>query len=230
MLRCSARGAFVIGCIALPLVFVGCNRATVLNPSPNDALRAENQQLRERVDRLSLQVKELETRQASRRMSEAGASSRTLGAASQDPVIEAAIPRIASVQIEGATEVVRGAGGTSAPATLRLWVLPKDGQGRFLQVVGTLRVGVAILRAGEKPLEVAQASFGPTAVREAWRSGFMGSHYAFETILTVPPEHATTPLTISIRFDDALSGRAFEDERQIAAPRDGSATLSNDTP
>lgn len=198
----------------------GCGRATVLNPSPNDVLREENQKLRDETQRLSQQVKELETRLAERRARPDAAPSLT-----SDPEADGALPRVASVQIEGATEVVRTSSDPAAPATLRLWVLPRDGRGRFLQIVGRLKVGVACLQAGSTPVDIAHATFSPAEVRDAWRSGWMGSHYAFEVPLTLPPDTANCPLTISIRFDDALSGSSFADERRVAAPRVGTATI-----
>lgn len=234
-LRRSPQSASMLGTLhhaamvlASALLVTGCSSAKVLNPSPNDALRAENMELREKLDRAALQNKELLTRLAERRKETDGASTRPVGGRALDPEAEAAIPRIATVHIEGATDVIRRTPG--APPTLRLWVLPRDGRGRFLQVVGTLSVGVTVLRAGEPPVEISQASFGPAAVRDAWRSGLMGSHYAFEMPLTIPSDLAAAPLTITIRFDDALSNRSFEDERRIAATRDAIATLSGSGP
>jgi len=212
----------VMGVMAamVSMIFMsGCSRATVLGPSPGDALRAENQQLRDQSERLSLQVKELESKLAeSRRGSRPDAPTTS-------SEVEAAMPRIASVQIEGATEVVRS-GGAAEEAVLRLWILPRDGRGRFLQIVGRLSVGVASLRADAPPVEVARASFDPVQVRDAWRSGLMGSHYAFEVPLRLPPSSLGGPITVSIRFDDAQTGRVFEDERRLAAPREVTATMS----
>lgn len=205
----------------------GCGKATVLNPSPGDALRAENQSLREQVDRLGLEVKELQTRVAEAR--KAGSSSgAVVGPRALAPEVDDAIPRLASVMIEGASDVIQRGSAPGPAATLRLWLLPRDGRGRFLQIVGTLTVGVSCVRAGESPVEVARATFAPGAVRDAWRSGFMGAHYAFEVPLELAAAVAECPLTVSIRFDDALTGVSFEDARRLAPPRAAVATVAPD--
>lgn len=213
----------MIGCAA-------CNRATILRPSINDSLREENQSLRDEIGRLQLQASELRSRLAEAERADARTAG---GAAKVDPEVEAAIPRLAAIQIDGATELVSsssgagsagsmGKGDSSADATeeiLRLWINPRDGRGRFLQIVGRLTVSVAILRAGSKPESVATATFGPSEVRDAWRSGFMGSHYAFSVPLSIPAEFRNEPVTVSVRFDDALSGRIFEDQARVRPAR-----------
>lgn len=215
--------------VSVSFVANGCSSAKVLLPSPGDALREENRKLRERGDQLALQVKELETRIAERQAATNALKAGAPAAASVAEV-DAATPRIATVQIEGATEIVLATPDASGPALLRLWIMPRDGRGRFLQIVGTLKVGVAVVRADAAPIPIAQVSIGPVAVRDGWRSGFMGTHYAFEVPITIPRDLVSTAMTISIRFDDALSGRSFEDERRIAAPRALTATLSTEAP
>lgn len=217
--------------LASMAALAGCDRAKILNPSPSDALRAENLELREKVDRLSQQNKELQTRFAERRADTGGVLSRIQGSGRIDPEVDAAIPRVASVQIEGATEAIRFPADRGGETMLRLWVLPRDGQGRFLQIVGTVNVAVTVLQPGKSPVEIARGQFTPAAVRNAWRSGFMGSHYSFELPLSrIPEELAAALLTVTIRFDDALSGRSFEDERRIAAPREAGGNLAPTAP
>jgi len=226
----AVRDAIVAAAATAAALFAaaGCNRATVLNPSPADSLREENLALREQVQQLTRKVSELEATLDRRRMlSDAGAGApgdsgasaaaeSGSGAAAVDPAVETATPRVTSVQIEGASEIVQEGVGPDAPLKLRLWVLPRDGRGRFLQIVGRLTVSVASVRAGTEPVEVATARFDPQQIRDAWRSGFMGTHYAFELPLAVPPELRSTPLTVTIRFDDAQTGRSFEDQRRLA--------------
>lgn len=213
----------LVGAMAPP----ACHQATVLNPSPSDALREENLRLREQVEQLTLRARELDAGLSQRRAT--AAATQTV-----DPAIDSAIPRVASVTIEGASEFVMNAGepgatgssaapgaavASDAPVTLRLWVLPRDGRGRFLQMVGRLHVSVAAIRTDVAPVELALATFDPMQIRDAWRSGFMGTHYAFVLPVAVPPELRSTPLTVTTRFDDALTGRSFEDQRRLAPAR-----------
>ncbi|MBX3355798.1 MAG: hypothetical protein KF724_08875 [Phycisphaeraceae bacterium] len=214
--------------LALAVAALGCDRAKILNPSPGDALRAENLQLRDEVQRLTQQTRELETRlEESRRSASASGQTAVPSAARMlDPEEDAALPRLASVQIEGTSEVILGgSGGGQVPATLRLRILPLDGRGRFMQIVGRLTVSAACVRAGSAPEEVMRAVIGPGAIRDGWRSSFMGTGYAFEIPLQLSGSLRECPLTISIRFDDALSGRAFEDQRRIAPGRTLTATI-----
>jgi len=218
---------------AAGLLLAGCNRATILNPSVNDALRAENQSLRDRIAELQLEVDELKSRVAQH---DRAASAATPGSGASatggpgavvplDREADEAMPRVAGVQIDSASELVRESNGPDAPVTLRLWVKPRDGRGRFHQMVGRLTVGAVVIRAGQPPLTLDTASFSPLQIRDAWRSGFMGSHYAFAIPLAIPAEVRNDPVTISIRFDDALTGRSFEDQARVAPPRTLGATL-----
>ncbi len=229
----AAVAAALTALVAGSMLLASCNRATVLGPSPNDPVRQENQELRDQVQRLSLQVRELEgalaqCRAAERAASGAATAGGVAGAGSGTvmAVPEGAVPRLASIQIDSASEFVAPSADPAVPATLRLWVSPRDGRGRFLQLVGTLHASVAVIRAGAEPMEVASAVFGPLQVRDAWRSGFMGTHYAFAFPLAIPADLRSTPLTVTIRFDDALTGRSFDDQRRLLPVRIDAAPAS----
>ncbi len=94
-------------------------------------------------------------------------------------------------------------------ATLSLVVVPRDGLGRVIQVVGTLKVSVAVLVPGQAPLAAAAATITPLPLREAYRDGFLGSHYTIEVPLEWESAAVARAASVSIEFTDALTQRAL---------------------
>lgn len=217
--RTNGGGSALTATALLATLSAGCHQATVLNPSPNDALRTRVQELEEQLAAANARNEELRT---------ALAAARPAGGATplQGTEVTDATPHLASIAIDSTSTVDVGpaaANGTH-PAVLRLWISPKDGRRRFLQVVGWLQVQVTCMRMGHEPTTVGSARFGPLAVRDAWRSGFMGTHYAFELPLSLPAECATGMLAVAVKFEDARTGRAFEAESRVrAAPTEAPA-------
>jgi hypothetical protein len=59
-----------------------------------------------------------------------------------------------------------------------------DGRDRFMQVAGSLDISVRDAGADEDAAPVYVKQLGPLAVRDAYRSGFMGTHYVIDIPLT----------------------------------------------
>ncbi|MFM7052305.1 MAG: hypothetical protein ACKOYN_09260 [Planctomycetota bacterium] len=177
----------------------GC-RGRALAPSEADAVR-EQLALRTRErDAARARVAELETELA-RRSAPSAAND-----PANDPELAAATPALASVAVSGLSAATLVDANN---ANLSLVLVPTDGLGRFLQVAGTLRISVAAIVAGEPPQPSATRTLGPKAMRDAYRSGFMGTHYTVEMPVAWTGAREASALSVSVEFTDGATGRAF---------------------
>ena len=187
--------------LALAVVTSGCT-AKVLTPSPADRLREENAGLETTVANLELELAEAETRIASL----VEAEENRAGVA-RDPEVLAATPHLARIDIAGSSglEIDRSGRGT-----LFVRLVPRDGRGRFLQIVGRVSIRASVLAEESTPALVGERSFGPIEVRNAWRSGFGGSVYLFEVPVEVPAALRDAPdATVLAILRDAIGGGEY---------------------
>ena len=134
--------------------------------------------------------------------------------APNDAEAVAATPVITSIEIDRLSSLNPNL--PDQPATsISIYVTTLDGRERFTQAVGTLEV-TATLKGAVTPF--ASARLGPAALRDAYRSGVMGTVYE----LTLPLEPrivrvAGKPTTIVIdaTFSDAITGRRCTNQRTI---------------
>lgn len=179
----------------------GC-RGRALAPSEADAVR-EQLALRTRErDAARARVAELETELARRSAPAPGAANDP----ANDLELAAATPALASVAVSGLSAATLVDANN---ANLSLVLVPTDGLGRFLQVAGTLRISVAAIVAGEPPQPSATRTLGPKAMRDAYRSGFMGTHYTVEMPVAWTGAREASALSVSVEFTDGATGRAF---------------------
>jgi hypothetical protein len=94
-------------------------------------------------------------------------------------------------------------------AALALVLEPRDGLGRFMQFTGTVRASVAVLIPGRDPLPAGSTTISPKTLRDAYRSGLMGTHYTIEIPLTWEGAEPARSVSISVEFTDALTGKAY---------------------
>lgn len=195
-----AAGAFVFlpGCRA----GAGRNAETV-----NDELRRENLQLRQQVETLTREREDL-------RLKLEDESKARLGALK--PEVLAALPVSAGLQIERLSGLEPADG--SVPATrVVVYLRPVDARDRVIQVVGTVEVEATWLPGGAgqgaAPRTIARARLEPAQLREAYRSGLMGSGYTVELPLEAPIADRRGTLVIRAEFADALTGKVWKAER-----------------
>jgi hypothetical protein len=117
-------------------------------------------------------------------------------------------------------------------------VTPFDGRHRFVQIVGTLTVEaryVPLAGAGTPQDEVlaravapadsalpdqnllGRTTLGPSGLREAYRSGFMGTHYTVEIVPRPDVRVTDGAVVLSATFVDELTGRRHEAWRVVRA-------------
>lgn len=174
----------------------------------NARLRTELIESQKQIAALTAQREELATK-----LSEANGARE----AAFTPEVLAALPRMAGVRIgslSGLTPSDRATPATRAD----IYIEPFDGRDRFVQVVGTLSVeAVSLGRAAdgkESRRVLASQVLKPAQLRDAYRSGFTGTHYSVELPLS-PPLAERTETLLRVRFADALSGREFTAEKII---------------
>lgn len=190
--------------LALAALFcTGCS-GRALVPNESDRLREELAAASDARDRAESRAKELESRLATLARERRG---------EVDPEVAAALPALASVTLSSKS-TARLAAADSAPEeggvlSVALIVSPADGLSRFIQITGTLRLTVAALVAGADAVETKTVTVGPKALRDAYRSGFLGTHYTVEC--TVPWKGDAPPRALSLagEFTDGLTGRIY---------------------
>jgi hypothetical protein len=178
----------------------GCS-VRVLSPSDDDALRETVATQAARIESLERRERELEAQLRT-------ASGSEVRDAAIDAEAEAARPRLASVALGGSSCLRLR---RDASPELLLHLEPRDGRGRFLQIVGTLEIEAALLAVGEDPRILGRWRYGPLAVRDAWRGTFSGGHYTFREDVSLPSD-LPLPQEVAVlaRFADAIDGATHE--------------------
>ena len=172
----------------------------------SSTVAAENDRLRREVVELNTQVKSLEAEKAE-------LTAKLASGGSLSPEAAAALPALASLELGSLCGYTPT--DPAKPATgIDIYLEPRDGRGRFVQAVGTLRV--RILPAGEGSAAgapLAQVTLSPLQLRDAYRSAFTGTHYTVSVPLAPPRQRVAA--TIRAELTDAISGTVYTAEHPI---------------
>ncbi len=185
----------LLALVILPLVMLGGCSATVVSPSPNDALRRDMQAAVDRSQALERENQELQNKLAT-----------AMAAGSFSPEAIKALPTVTTLVLNPAPVLEQRPDGC--------WVVVRvethDGRGRFTQAVGTMgfRVFSLTAPAGTQPL-LAESFASPLQVRESYRGGVMGTYYSFEIPL-VAGSACQGPLSVLVVYEDALTKARIE--------------------
>ncbi len=182
---------------ALALAFTTGCQPRLLVPNSADGLRAELVERTRERDEFRARVAELETKNAELALARD---------VKLDPEAAEAMPALAGVAL---SSLSTGRLVDANHATLALVLEPRDGLGRFLQFTGTLRASVAVLIPGRDPLPAGSSTVTPKALRDAYRSGLLGTHYTLEIPLTWEGAEVARAVSISVEFTDALTGKSY---------------------
>lgn len=207
----------IVAAALAAIIFGGCSSPTIGGKkgfaTANDELRRRVVELEDQNRLLASQRDELSVKLAEeQRVRE--------GLVTAD--VLAAIPRCAGIEIDSLSGI--DPLDPSKPATgLILYVEPFDGERRFVQLVGTVRVEALELSepAGTvEPRRIAGAALTPPQVRGAYRSGITGTHY--EIPLKLPDSESAriraSTLLLRVQFDDAITGTTHE-ATMMVSPR-----------
>lgn len=190
---------------ALALMMIslsGCGRS--LTSGEADALRRKVLDLEKTNKQLSLRTTELESEL---KLQSAGLESIPLE-------IRENTPRVAGLTI-GRLSHARDENDDGLSDSLLIYVDPEDGFGRFVQLVGTLTVHVAILPADADAQTIGRFSLKPGQLRAAYRAGFSGTHYTIEVPIQLTPENTGQTCLVRVIFEDGHTGLEHSTEREI---------------
>ncbi len=197
------------GCLLLAsgTLLVGCAGRSV--SAENDRLRRDRHDLTQRVTLLEKEREELKAKLAE--------ESRARSGALPAEALEA-IPRCVALDI-GAFSGLFPPDASSPASEIIAYLNPTDSRGRFVQIVGTLNVEAHTLPEPDAPAQSSRVTLTPAMVREAYRSGFTGTHYEIRLPLERPiARSASRSPSVLIRatLADPLAGRELNAERLIS--------------
>lgn len=189
----------------------GCRTRKVA--AENDRLRLENLELTRAVQATQDQLDRRETELAALRE----------GQGLTPP--EAQSPSLAELTL-GRYSSLADADRNGTAETARLYLLPRDGDGRFLPVAGTAEVQVFGVTLPDDPDGDPVWGETPMAKRllaedewdDAYRTGFTGTHYRVELPL-VAVEPRPRAVGVRVTFHDSGSGGLFRAEAVLLWPK-----------
>jgi len=182
------------------LLATGCRTGENLG-KVNNRLREENLQLR--MDNAALEQR-LEER-------DIALTSRAAESGSLTPEIQAVVPRVTRLTIDPLSHVATHNGSQ----LLRAYLQPRDGRNRFTQLVGTITLQLVATPLDQEAITLARQVFSPAEVCEAYRSGFMGTHYTFELAITVTSDVPETPWLLIVQYEDGVTGATLMAEQRV---------------
>ena len=227
----TLHGALVL---LLCTVAAGCHSGPKNFENENDSLRTQVLDLQDQVTGL-----EAELGESKAKINELQSVLAGTGDAPAREVLEA-LPRCSGIEIERLSGPIDKDGEPGYPESIEVYIRPFDGRQRFVQVVGTLTVEARYLPASatqgadDRSLEagvrsssggdggvagggvlLGAATLGPSELREAYRSGFTGTHY---TVRLTPPGNVWVldgAIVISVVLLDRVSGLRHEAWRVV---------------
>ncbi len=178
------------------VLFLGACQATVLKPTANDAIRAENESLKRKLAAAERTAASFEQQYQALKASDT----------TREPSMEVreATAFVTRLSLVSGSMIRREEGRDIAV----LLFAAQDVFGHEMQAVGTLAITVTAARSGQEAVTLATATLPPLVLRDAYRAGFMGSHYTVELPLTGAPEDLQTAL-ISATLTDGWTGKEF---------------------
>lgn len=199
-----------IVCAALALA--GCRSGPKNFDNENDDLRRKNLELNQQVESL--------TRQRDETLAKLAEAQRMASWDGQDLAasVRQALPRCAAIEFG----ILSGPADTdNLPGfdAVDIYIVPRDGMGRFVQIVGSVDIRVDLLPGlSEEPLRLGSMTLGPEQLRAAYRSGFIGTHYTARITPAQPIDPGSGSIAMSIEFVDALTGVVHQARRVIEVP------------
>jgi hypothetical protein len=162
----------------------------------SDRLREENLQLQNQVNILT---KNIELRLAEVKTLEDQID------AKHSKIPGAQVPRLVKISFGRYSGLIDSDRDKLAD-TLRVYVVFEDQQGRFLPSAGKAVIQIVDIRPGQTPKTIAEASFDPKAVDQAYRSGITGTHYTFDVAVPNSLSEDIRTATVKMTFTEASTG------------------------
>jgi hypothetical protein len=190
--------------IVATAALIGCGRRDFANE--NDVLRARVLELETQTAALERRIVELEAELAAQ----------TIPPASLAPEIAANTPQVADISIDRLSHFQDDDEDGTIDALI-VYIVPADGRDRFVQLVGRLSLHAALLPMDDEPQTIARVDLSPGAVRDAYRSSFMGTHYTIDAPVSLPADAAAfDACDVRVTYEDGRTGRRLEAHRAIS--------------
>lgn len=205
------RWQLMIGLAAASIWLTGCS------PRP---FETEGDTLRARVLDLETQVRHLQGREA-----ELQAELRRARRWEQrreemdEQAIAEFVPHVVGLTL-GRLSHARDTTGDGRPDALLLYVHPVDSRGRFTQMVGQLLINAVIVPEEAEAITAVRTRVGPGDLRDSYRSGITGTHYAVQVPLELSDDIETSWLldqqaVVRVSYIDGLTGDQHTAQRAI---------------
>jgi hypothetical protein len=105
---------------------------------------------------------------------------------------------------------------TESSDTLKIYIEPQDGMGRFVQIVGRITLHAAVLPQDADAITIGRQTFDPADVRAAYRAPLLGgAYYALELPIAAPPNSAVNECTVSATLNDGISGQQLQTQKVL---------------
>ena len=131
------------------------------------------------------------------------------------------------VELQSSTTIWDSNGDGKADG-YRVFVRPYCSDGTVLPATGKLTIEAFDLALQEGSRRVGSWAFLAQALKNKWYSGFGLDHFALMCPWSEPPAHKE--ITFKVHFIDALTGRAFEDQKLIKLQSFTASTQTAKTP
>jgi hypothetical protein len=202
--------------LVLAPALVGCPRQARLGgQTPVDVviddLRRDNLELRQQVEQLNANIEQ--------RLQHIQVLEQQLERAGESPVVAGAtVPHFVSVRFDrysGFLDTTHD----DKDDTLRLYVQTLDQDGRFIPIAARVVVQAVVIRPEQPPLVIVQHTFEPDAFLQAYRSGFMGTHYTLELPLPADLAPDIDSAAVQISVTDVAGGATAKREATMRIAR-----------
>lgn len=194
----------------------GCQRARVGGEQGVDAtlnaLRNENAALREQVTRLEA---ELARRVAVIQRLEAEGK---LPPTEVPGVSAADLPRFDRLSF-GRYSGAIDSDNDQRDDLVRVYLQTLDQFGRFVPVAGAASIQAVVVRPNRDPQVLARRDYTAEQFQEAYRSGFLGTHYTLELPLPGDMPAGVDRATVQVTVTDAASGKVVSTEQVVSIKR-----------
>ena len=189
------------------LLSAGCGPKNYLNENDklrrqNMALKREIDELKDKLERRSGQLKVLKRRYEAPSATQPGLSEPTLS-------------KIELGQYSGPIDT----DGDGTDDTLRLYLRTLDQKGRMMPVVAKARLRVVHIPDKGEPKELTSQTFDEQSFSDAYRSSFTGQHYTLETKLPDPLPEGVTEVTVKVTVTHLTSEARFSRQKSYRVTR-----------
>lgn len=207
-MRPSSLTPAILGALSL---LAGCS-VTAVAPTAADRNRERVLELENEIAALTRRNAELETALAA---AQHAAPTRIDGAAVPADALAAA-PLATTLRFGRFGGVIDGE-RDGRPDRVRIYLELLDGRDRAVQVAGRAVVEAILVDPAGGARSLGVVELNPAAWQDAFRTGFLGTHYSVEIPFTWSPELVGSVL-VRATVDDAVTGRQLRAEQLYELP------------